>query len=301
MNFKRIANAATSKFGMQMLKAQKHSPHIMFGAGVVGVVATVVLASRATLKLDEVLEDTDYNLGRAKKLFESDHPQYSEKDYQKDKVVTYAQAVTKIAKLYGPAILVGSASIGLLTGSHVVLTRRNTGLMAAYAAVDRAYREYDKRVVAELGADKARELRHGSEEVEIYSETKEGEPVVDRVRRAAGGGSRYARFWGEGNANYEPTHEYNIIWLRSQQNYLNDRLQRHGVVMLNDVYDHLGLSRSADGALVGWVKNNPKGDGNIDFGIWADERMEHMHDFMTGRENQILLDFNVDGIVYDQI
>ena len=68
MNLNTIKTVITSKLGRQVLTVQKHSPALLFGAGVVGIVGTVVLASRATLKLEEVLEKAQKDLSQAKEL-----------------------------------------------------------------------------------------------------------------------------------------------------------------------------------------------------------------------------------------
>lgn len=298
MNIRSIRNSVTSNMGLTLLKGKKHSPAIMFGAGVVGVVATVVLASRATLKLEAVLDEANHDLKRADAAHELDPQVYSARDYQQDRAVTYVKAVTKVARLYGPALLVGCASIGLLTGAHVTLTRRNASLTAAYIAVDKAFKEFSERVKAEYGEEKERELRFGAQEVEILSETKEGEPIVERVK-VFGGHSQYARIFDEYNVNWEREPAHNIFFLKSKQQWLNDKLEVDGFVLLNDVYVELGMERTKAGCVVGWVKGH--GDSHIDFGIWDSEDMDRFHAFMVGREKGILLDFNVDGVIYDMI
>ena len=55
------------------------------------------------------------------------------------------------------------------------------------------------------------------------------------------------------NPNWHPTLEYNILFLRAQQNYLNDLYQKRGHLFLNEVYDHLHLPRTGAGAVLGWV------------------------------------------------
>lgn len=302
MKLSLIKNAVTSKVGRQVLVAQKNSPHIMFGAGVVGVVATAVLASRATLKLDDVLEETQENLAKARALRASggaNGKTYSEGDYQHDVVYLYTKASMKIAKLYAPTITVGVLSIASLTGAHTTLTRRNTGLLAAYATVDKAFSEYRERVLADVGPDKEREYYNGVDEREVYSEEKNGEPKVETIKSAKGA-SQYGRIFGEAHPEWQPTPEYNVFWLKARQNYLNQLLQSRGHVTLNDVYDQLCFDRTPAGAVVGWLKDG-EGDGYIDFGIWDEENADRMYDFMTGREGSIVLDFNVDGIIYDQI
>lgn len=300
MKIQNIANAVTSKIGRQGLKLQKSSPTIMFVGGVVGVVATVVLASKATLQLEEILDEHDVNMSKAKGLHASDRDDYSDDDFRKDKVIITARTATTLVKAYGPAFLVGAASIGLLTGSHVTLNRRNAATVAAYAAVDKAFKEYRDRVLADVGPEKEREYYSGTESREVYSETKKGEPKVEEIKTSAGK-SPYAVLFDNRNPNWNPEAEHTLFFLKLHQNQLNMQLQARGHVFLNDVFDALGMDRTSAGAVVGWVKDNKNGDGYVDFGIWDDDNMEKMLDFVTGRENCIWLDFNVDGIVYDLI
>lgn len=298
MNIKSMANGITSKVGLQMLKAKKQSPAIMFGAGVVGVVATVVLASKATLKLEEVLNETDELIEQANTLVERNNPKYSAEVRDSDLRKIKIQSAIKIAKLYGPAVVVGLVSIGLLTGSHVAMTRRNTALMAAYATLEKGFREYEARVREEFGEDKARELRFGADEREVYSEAENGEPKVDRVKFAAGK-SMYARFFDKHNENFQPTVEYNLLFLQGVQKYLNDKLNANGWILLNDAYDALGMERSKEGTVMGWVLH-PNTANYVDFGINSPDNVDRVADFLCGVENAILVDFNVTN-VFDKI
>jgi hypothetical protein len=87
------------------------------------------------------------------------------------------------------------------------------------------------------------------------------------------------------------------MFIRSQQNYANDLLNARGHVFLNEVYDMLGIERTSAGAVVGWVRGN--GDNEIDFGVLND--LHSGQRFINGDERSVLLDFNVDGVVYDLI
>lgn len=299
MKIKNVKNSVTTAIGRKGLQLSKNSPHLMFGAGVVGVVGTVVLASRATLQVEEVLADTQDLVAKVN-MVAADHPdKYTSNNRTRDLTIIYSRSAGKLVKLYGPAIVLGVASIGLLTGAHVTLTKRNTAVMAAYATVDKAFKEYRQRVRDEYGDDKDRELFHGVVEREVYTERENGEPVIEKKRSPAGH-SQYARFFDANtnkNAHHHP--EYNTLFLQSQQNYFNNILETRGHVFLNEVYAALGLEHTKAGAVVGWIKG--EGDGAIDFGIWSDDRMVQMHDFLTGHESAILLDFNVDGVIYDKI
>lgn len=294
-----VKTMVTSKAGQQLLLAQKNSPALLFGAGVVGVVATVVLASKATLKLDPILTDFEKEKDDRKEAHNLGH--YPNNHFKQDMTLLHTKLVLDIARVYAPSVLVGAASIGALGGSHYILTKRNTAVMAAFKTVDEAFKQYRKRVVNELGPEKDREFMHGSEEREVFvGETKKGEPKIERLRRA-GGASMYAVFFDRENRNWNPQPSYNLIFLKAQERYLNDQLQMKGVVLLNDLYDALGMDRSTAGAVVGWVKNSPVGNGYIDLGIWDDKDRERFEDFMHGDEESILIDPNVDGMVYEML
>lgn len=287
---KYVPDSVSRTVGRGLLKTQNVSPTVLFVGGVVGVVATAVLASRATLKLELVLDELDADKERGLTLRETLPDKYSESDHKRDLTIFYSRASVNVAKLYAPAIIVGGLSIAALTGSHVILTRRNAALTAAYAALDKGFREYRKRVVDELGEDADRRFRYSNELVEP---DKDGKPV----RRVVDDYSIYARFFDELNDHYQREPEYNFLFLKCQQNWANDMLRARGHLFLNEVYDRLGIDRSKPGQVVGWVRDSD-GDNYVDFGIFNGDQ-PRARDFVNGREHSILLDFNVDGVIYD--
>lgn len=295
MKLATIKNLITSRIGRQILTVQKHSPAILFGAGVVGIVTTVVLASRATLKLEEVLDDAHHDLITVRAL---ENVKYTEEDRKRDTVLIYARTVGKVIRLYGPTVVIGSLSITALTGSHVILTKRNLAVTAAYAALDQGFRQYRERVIDEFGIDKDREFRYAMEDRTFVEETEEGPVTMTLKQIGANGASVYARFFDESSVNWSKRPSYNQLFLTCQQNYANDLLKSRGHVFLNEVYDMLGLPRSKEGAVVGWVLGN--GDNHVDFGVFEGDRYSGMR-FVLGHESSVLLDFNVDGIIYDKI
>jgi hypothetical protein len=292
-----LPTAVSRTLARQILLGRKHSPSILFVGGVAGVVTTTVLACRATLKVEDVLNEHEKTAMDIKSLV---HPSYSEKDRKQDMTVLYIQTVVKFTKLYGPAIILGSVSIGMLTQSHNILSKRNAGLTAAYAAIEKGFKDYRGRVVDELGEEKDREFRFGKETDTVIVEEKNGPKKVKKTTFGDGGGSIYSRIFDEYNQNWDPRPEYNVLFLRGQQNYLNDKLRANGHLFLNEVYDNLGISRSPEGSQVGWLYEGGV-DRFVDFGIFEDAGMTRMHDFLIGREGGIMLDFNVDGVIWDQI
>ncbi len=298
MSLSTIKTVVTSKAGRQILLGKKHSPHIMFGAGVVGIVGTVVLASKATLKLDEIVTENEALQKKAGDYVARESMDYTAKDYAKDMAQLKVRLVRDVGKVYLPAVGLGVVSIGLLTGSHVVLTKRNTAVMAAYATIDQSFKDYRRRVVDKYGKDIDNELSFETEQVAVHSKNEDGEDVVSSMR-AITGHSRYARFFDQMCSPWQATPELNMIYLKAQQNYANDLLRSRGHVFLNEIYDMLDVPRTKEGAVVGWVKDS-KHDNYVDFGIFDDSYSERRN-FVNGREGAILLDFNVDGVIYDLI
>lgn len=273
-----------------VLKTKAQSPAILFGAGVVGVVSTVVVASKATLKLEDILDDTNEKLEMVKTL---NHEKYTEQDRVKDKAVVYTQTVLNISKLYAPAVGIGILSIAALTGSHYILTKRNAALAAAYTGLDRVLREYRERVSDDIGVEREARLWQPTEKLDAT--TEDGKKVKVEVATEKGG-SPYKVLFDETNQNWQRADEYNQIFIQAQQNFANDLLRAKGHVFLNDVHDMLGLPRTKAGQIVGWVMNGD-GDNYIDFGVF--NNLERGMRFVSGDERSIWLDFNVDGPVLD--
>jgi hypothetical protein len=308
-----VPNAISTKIARQSLLAGKNAPTMLFGAGVLGMVGSTVLACRATLKMDEILSKTRDDLNTAKSLHMADSPishshtegttttkplEYNDADYRKDVTVIYTRALVSITKEYGPAILLGSASISCLIKSHDILSRRNAALTAAYIAVDEAFTRYRSRVVDKYGEEEDREFRYGvAEEVKIVDEHG---AVRTEKRVGDDAPSMYARFFDEYSTSWSKEPEYNIVFLRCQQKWANDMLKARGHLFLNEVYDALGIERTTAGSVVGWIVSQAS-DNFIDFGLFADREGRGVRDFINGRNGSILLDFNVDGVIYDKI
>lgn len=287
-----IPNSVTRKVGRSILTTKKNSPHIFFVAGIAGTIVSTVLACRATLKLEETLDEIKEDLTSVKQLKEERLPDsnYPENAYLRDLGYVYGKSASKMVRLYGPSVVIGGVSIACLTGSHIQLTRRNTALTMTLAAVSKAFDEYRQRVRDELGEERELELHRA-----VHDEPIEGSKQVEKVIDASGV-SVYARFFDECSDQWTKDPEHNRIFLQCQQNYFNHRLNAKGHVFLNEVYDALGLERSRAGQVVGWVSNGD-GDGYIDFGLFE----ARSNRFVNNMERTILLDFNVDGVIYDKI
>lgn len=299
MNLSAIKNAVTSTAARKVLLTQKHSPAILFAGGLVGIVTTVVLASRATLQLQDVVEAGTDLLDEAKATFENEaYPEYDQASYRQDSAIIGIRTAGSVVRLYGPALLVGLLSVAALTGSHKILSDRNAGLAAAYAALDKGYKEYRKRVSDAYGPERELELRHGTEDVTELVEGKNGKLKEVVTKQVAAMPSIYARFFDQLSPEWNNEAEYNASFLHIRQSWANQRLHSRGHLFLNEVYDSLGIPRSKAGQCVGWVLNH--GDEYVDFGLFEQDS-ERIRDFVNGREAAILLDFNVAGNILDLI
>lgn len=307
MKFKQKAVRALSKVG---LKLKKHSPTIFTVGGIVLIVGGGVIACRQTLKAHKVIEAHKERLAEiheAKELSDSqisvEGEVYDERDYRKDLAISYTKTAIDFAKLYGiPILLTVGGIISILTG-HNIMRKRNIALVAAYTAVDTAFKEYRDRVRKELGDDADYRFRTGAEHVKLKEVTvdENGNEItkkVDGLNVSSSNGmpSMYARFFDEYNNNWKKDPMLNLYFLKHVQAEVNNILLWRGYVTLNEVYEKLGYKPTSYGAIVGWMFDKEHGDAFIDFGIF-DATKDGARRFINGDEAAILLDFNVDGVI----
>lgn len=280
---------------------KKHAPELLVGAGVIGGVASGVLACRATLKIDEVLAEPKSNVEKINGYVEENgySEEYTESDHKKDITLTYTKGGLELIKLYGPSVTLGVLSITSILAGFNILNKRNAGLAAAYATIDRSFKTYRERVIDRFGEDLDKEIRFNVKPTEIEEtvvDEKGKEKKVKKKAQSVDKPSDYSRFFMQGCKGWTKDPNYNYMFLRNMEDYANVLLRTKKYLFLNDVYDLLGIARTEAGQVVGWIydEKNPIGNNCIDFGLHngADEASCR---FINGLEPVILLDFNVDG------
>lgn len=312
MNKAEIVKTVSGKVGRAGLRLKKYGPEILVVVGVVGVVSSAVMACKATTKAGDILEEAREkldNIHEAEELGKVRDVDYTLEDAKKDTTIVYVRTGLKFAKLYGPSVILGALSITSILASNNILRKRNVALGAAYAAIDKSFKEYRGRVVERFGDAVDRELKYNIkaqkiDDIEVDPETGK-EKKVKKTINVVGSDlecSPYAKFFDEGSEYYEKDPERNLFFLRAEQNYANDKLRARGYLTLNEVYERLGIPTTKAGQIVGWVYDldKPNGDNYVDFGIY-DIYREKNRDFVNGYERSILLDFNVDGDILDLI
>lgn len=332
MNKTEIMNSITRTFYKANFQLKKHSPEILVVSGIIGMTTSAVLACKATTKAGTIIEETKNSMhdlhlvsiaagieSKNKDAFthediekinllkkREDVKSYTKDDLKKDTTITYAQTAVKFIKLYGPAVVLGIASITSILAGHNIIRKRNVALAAAYATVDKSFKQYRSHVVERFGDELDKELRYNIKAKEIektVTDEKGKEKKVKEVINVADDPNKYsdfARIFDEYCVGWSKDPESNLVFLKQQQNWANEKLQSKGYLFLNEVYEMLGFPITKAGASVGWIydKKDPVGDNFVDFGIY-NMNSQKAHDFVNGYERSIILDFNVDGPIID--
>lgn len=289
------------------LLGKKHAPDILVYGGIALGVAAGVMACKATLRADEVLDKHEDRMDRINTAFthtKEDGEEYTERDKQVDTVKAYGQTAVDFVKLYAPSILMGTAAAASIVTGHGILKRRYAGAVAAYSAVATAFSAYRERVVQKDGKDKDLEyLGIKREEVAYtYTDADGNEAVGHEVVYTPEAdidtvGSPYSKIFDATNWNFNKDPELNRLFLDTTQKFANDRLCAQGHLFLNDVYHDLGFEPTKAGQVVGWIYDPKGGDDQVSFGL---TRLRNAR-FINGFEYACLLDFNVDGPILDKV
>ena len=161
---KEIVNSITRRFHKIGFGFKKHLPEIMVVSGVIGLVGSAIMACKATTKVSEIIEDTKEQVDTIHEISENPEShnlseEYTEEDAKKDLVIVYTQTAVKLIKLYGPAVIIGGASIAAIRSGHGILRKRHAALRPAYDAINRSFKEYRGRLVERFREDLDKEMR----------------------------------------------------------------------------------------------------------------------------------------------
>lgn len=307
-----MSNKLTRGLHRISFTVKKHSPELCTIVGIGGMVAATVMACKATTKLDDILVEAKDTIDTIKEC--STNPDalpagavYSKEDAQKDLVITYTKTGAKLLKLYGPSLAVMTLSITSIVASNVILKKRNIGLAAAYTAIDKSFKDYRERVVDKFGEEIDKQLKYGVKAVEIEKEITDEDGNQKTVKETVNvvdegdleGYSPYAKFFDDLSEYWKKDPEYNLMFLRTQEAHANERLKAKGYLFLNEVYAMLDIPETKAGQMIGWVYD-PEVEHKVDFGIYDIYRDSNRR-FVNGIERSILLDFNVDGNIWEQM
>ncbi len=307
-----IGSSLSKKMGKMEIVAKKKSPEILLAVGFVGFAGTVVTACRATLRAKDIIEFHKEQMDmieEAKEIVEKNPEgelEYTEELYKQDIVIQHVKTACSLAKVYAVPVALGGLSLACILASRNILNSRYLAAVAAYNSVTAVFEQYRERVRKEYGEETDKHLRYGTEFKVITNKsvdengnkvktsvTTQDTKVEDMVPN-----DDTCRFFDSTNPNWDKNPQFSMMFLRGQQNILNDILHTRGHVFLNEVYDALGFEHTPQGAILGWVEG--EGDDCIDFGLYNPDK-ENVRRFVNGTENNILLEFNHDGVIFDKI
>lgn len=302
------------------LKLEKAAPQLLVASGIVGFVLTAISASKATVKAVDIVDehlDMMQKIKEAEKICSDEtkveelvkkNPNKEEEirayDARADRLHQWAVTGGKLVLAYTPSVALAALSTACILTGYRVLNSRYVGAVAAFNAVSEAFQTYRGRVIAEQGEAMDRHFRYGTilETREVKEKDENGNEVTrtELVEKTdvPKDGSLYAKVFDEGNVNWDRNPTFTMMFLRAQQKIANDMLHARGHLFLNEVYDMLGFEHTPIGAVTGWILG--EGDDYVDFGFQDFDRDDTIR-FINGEKNYVLLDFNVDGVIWDKI
>ena len=309
MKFNTFVEAASRIAHKAMFKVKKHSPEILMVAGTVSIIAGTVVACKSTLKIPAMIEEADKTLemihgAQDGTIKLKEDAVYTEDDAARDITIVYVQTAVKVLKVYAPAIILIGGGLGCMISSHIIMRKRYSAAVAAYAAVTKAFEEYKARVAERFGDDVQKEIETGIKAIDISAKDKDGNDVTvkgeqhdDKVD------DPYSFLFDENNApgTWEKDPELNRITLLQAQRSCMKKLKTRGYLFLNEALDSIGMRGTQIGQFAGWIYDpeNPNIDSFIDFGIYSNDPIKQA--FLDGYEPNIWLHFNCDGSIIDKI
>lgn len=269
-------------FAKQKIKINKYLPEIMLGGSIITGAAAIATTALASYKVKDKLDELDENNA------------------------TDIEKALSLCKLYATPAGLAVTSVTLGVGAFTKMKGRYIGAVAAYNGIKMTFDNYRDRVKKDQGEEKDYEYMTGSSKAKIVNIDENGvqTEVEEEHASIVPGLSQYAIIWdeylpnGQQNHNWDQNTNFNYMFLKTQESIMNDMLQSRGHVFLNEVLEAIGYPHTQAGAVVGWVKGH--GDDIIDFGLYNNET-ERIKRFVNGNQNTIILDFNVDGVIYDLI
>lgn len=295
----------TTAFYTGVARISKHAPTILSITASAGVIATGYLAWKAGTRFEDV-EGRDWDrrkecLKNADTIPDEDVPKIE----RKNRILFILDTVRTVA----PAAIVGAATITMIYFSNSISKKRLAAMGAAYATLQTAFDGYKRTMVEALGKEsvdkilkpKLPNVGKSAEEILSSDNKSDAARVSEAVVNSLKALSPYARIIAEESSTcWDPNEDYTSQNLAAVQLWANRRLERKGHLFLNEVFDQLGLSRTREGAVVGWLKNG-EGDGYVSFGDFDASIYRVPSDNYTRIDSNFIVDFNVDGVIWDRI
>lgn len=228
-----MTNKMTQVFDSTKTFMSKHSPEILTGLGITGMITTTVLAVKVTPKAVRLIE--------AKK-----------KELKTDEL-TIKETVFTTWKLYLPAASICATSIACLIGATTISSKRNAALATAYSISNRAFKTYKEKVIETIGEKKERDIRQKIAQDEVNKGSEDQRQIIITSK----GQTLCMDSW---SGRYFRS---DLDTIRKAVNELNRSMTYHNYVSLNEYYYAIGLEQVKHGDYMGW--NIDRGLIELDF------------------------------------
>lgn len=254
---------------------KKHSPEILAGIGVVGTIAGVIFACKATTKAPAVIEDHNERLDEA-------HKEEDQKERGKKVIKTYMVTGMEFAKLYGPSVTLITLSLGCLLKPIDILKKENAAITSTLVGVNGAFKKYRDNVIDRFGEEVDYELEHGIKRMEITEEETDPETGkkhkvkknIDIVDPSNEGiyvkyFTRKNDWWDQVSDNGRLNDDYIQMLFNGWISKLNADLhaKRHAMkdkfVLTNDAYALFGFERDTSGLAPCWIYDDEANGGKV--------------------------------------
>jgi len=278
----------TQLIGRVKLGAKKNAPELLLAGALITGTATIITASRATLKARDLKVTLDKDNESLNDLLEAN--QITDESAKLAIRKTYSKYALDLVKTYAIPTGLYVATIGMIFTSYKIQKDRQLALSAALGACTAAYTSLVNKLKngAAYGLT-AKEVMEGIQAREVV-DSETGEVIIEKYQVEAVDTSCYKVRFDRYATAWEKDKFQNECTLRSEENWANDKLRLQGYLFLNDVFERLGLPKTKTGQIVGWVYEG-YGDGFIDFGVTDCSNYEDV----TYDSNAFDLNFNVDG------
>lgn len=296
-------NFNLKKFGVTCWNTvKKYSPQILTVGGIGLIIYGTVKATQVTPAAKETI--AEFKTCREA----CDNPELAPETAESMKKEAYKSVAKNLVSCYAlpAACIVGGSA--MIFGAHNIMDKRLATVTAGLTSLERMYNNYRGNVIEKYGEEEDFRLRTGikTEEVETVEHSTNGrtrkvKKDIEYVDPSIAA-SPFVRFFDESNPNFSKVPSNNAFFLDKIQTILNNQLQAQGYVFLNDVLYALGYDRCSEGQIWGWIydPDNPACHNFIDLGI-KDTRRKTVQNFVNGYEPVVMLNFNVDGIIYDKL
>jgi len=280
--------------------AEKYMPTVLIVGGIVGVAYSAYKAAEVTPEAKEVVEE----FKEEREAIET--KDISEEEKREEVISVYKTTGSELIKLYAKPVVVGAFSVAMIFVSHGMLTKQVATLTTACASLDTMYKNYRKNVIDKYGTEEDFRLRNNIKTVEVEETETTEKGRKKKVKKeietieSLPEYSPFTRFFDESNPNFTKDASYNKWWLGKQQEYLNQRLRGQGYLLLNDVLDTLGYKTCREGCVYGWIWDPDGVEWQVDLGM-RDIHRPNVQNFINGYEPVLLLDFNVQGLIYNDL